>query len=176
MKRKIIGIFVCMLILATCLPVTGKIGIENDMVYSSPFFSNPHNLVIRLRNIYIKECGDDGSNEPGEWYFYIFMLPKFFHWKTDIYSANDNIPDQAQHFGKLCNCPGVRFTPQRIFIIAIDDDRSDQGVVNPSEILDWTSIRFAPPKGDYPETNMYEETFKWLNIYFKADVIVQFYY
>lgn len=70
----------------------------------------------------------------------------------------------------------MRFTPQRIFIIAIDDDRSDDGVVNASELLDWTKIRFAPPKGDYPETIMYEETFQWLNIYFRADVVVQFYY
>lgn len=66
MKRKIIGIFVGMLVLATCLPGAGKIIIENDSVNCSPIFSNPHNLIIRFRNVYILESGDEGLNEPGE--------------------------------------------------------------------------------------------------------------
>jgi hypothetical protein len=41
MRKKIIGILVCMLVIATCLPATGKIDIKrvnsNDNVRTTPF-------------------------------------------------------------------------------------------------------------------------------------------
>jgi len=95
--------------------------------------------------------------------------------RTDIFMTNDNIPTIAQHFGKLCTMSNIKFTPQRIIILALDDDTKD-GPANFNDFLDWTQIRFRPPKGDYSQSNMYEETFKWVNIFFRADVIIQFYY
>jgi len=178
MRKKIVGLLVCTLMIATCLPVTGKIITEqsiNDGLHTTGFWKPDHFIDIRLRNIYIKECSDEGVNEPGEFYFYIFMLPKRFHWKTDIYSANDNIPNEPQYFGKLCTVPDIKFTPQRIIIVALEDDKGE-GIGNFNEFLDWKAITLNPPKGDYPQQNMYEETFKWVNIYFTADILVQFHY
>jgi hypothetical protein len=185
MKRKIIGIFICMLLIVTALPILDALNIEKNNIDKSnifpkihdnlTFYDNSHHISIRLRNIYILESGDDGLNEPGEYYFYILAIPARFHFKTDIFSANDNIPTTAQNFGKLCTMSNIKFTPQRIIILALDDDTKD-GPTNFNDLLDWIQIRFRPPKGDYSQSNMYEETFKWVNIYFRADVIIQFYY
>jgi hypothetical protein len=75
----------------------------------------------------------------------------------------------------LCNIKPIQFTPQRIWIFALEDDKGE-GIGNFNEFLDWTMIKVSPAKGDYPHTNMWEKAFKWMNIYFTADVIMQFYY
>jgi hypothetical protein len=185
MKNKIIGTFVCILLLATCLPVTATINIENitsnngqfnHKINTMPYYNTPHHLNIFLPRTYIKECGDDGSNEPGEYFFIILAIPQMYHFRTDIYVVSDNHPDDPQNLGKLCTMQDVKFTPQRIFIFAFDDDRNDPGMINPTDFLDWTSIRFHPPKGDYTYANRYHEVFGWSNIYFQADVEIDFFY
>jgi hypothetical protein len=185
MKTKIIGILVSVLLILTIIPVVSTTNIKNtnaneQTIITSiqdtvPFYEGPHHVTIRLRNIYITESGDDGINEHGEYYFFILAIPAMFHWRTDIYLANDNIPDTPQNFGKLCTMNDIKFTPQRLIILALEDDRGE-GIANFNEFMDWIQIKFRPPKDDYPHTDMYEETFKWVNIYFRADVVVQFYY
>jgi len=185
MKWKIYSIFVCMLFIATAYQVGSTIDIEETSVDDQknkfshidaiPFYERTHHITIRLRDIYITECGDDGINEPGEFFFFILAIPARFHWRTNIYEANDNIPNTPQNFGKLCTMNDIKFTPQRLIIFALEDDKGE-GLANFNEFMDWTQIKFRPPKDDYPNTDMYEETFKWSNIYFRADVVVQFYY
>jgi len=177
MMKKLLGMVVCMLVLATCLPVTATI---NDNTHPSagttPFWNKEHTISIYINKIWVFESGDSGiGKEPGEYFFIIFVFPLFKHVKTKIYEVDDEHPQSSYNFGKIAEFT-TRFTPVTIIILAIEEDKKDD--LNQNEFMDYTNIRFKPPKGDYPPSNPYSEpivTWK-AGQYFEAQISIGFHY
>jgi len=185
MKTKIIGFFICMLLITTTFPVFGieidskNVELEkriiNDNVSPTIFWNKSHTVSIWIDKIYIIESGDREGKEPGEYFFKMYAFPQFWHWVTDNYIVSDEHPETPYDFGKL-GAFKTKFTPQFILILAIDDDSND-GVANFNDFLGWKIFRLKPLKGDFPSSDPYFDIIKWDNPrYFNAVVKIFFSY
>jgi len=186
MKTKIIGIFICMLLVF--LPTFPVFGVEiNDNNISEEkqiisgdvgktiFWNKSHTVSIWIDKIYVIESGDREGKEPGEYFFKIYAFPQFWHHVTDIYEVSDEHPETPHDFGKL-GAFKTKFTPQFILILAIDDDSTD-GVANFNDFLGWKIFKLKPLKGDFPSNDPYLDIQKWDNPrYFNAVVKLFFSY
>jgi hypothetical protein len=174
MKKKILGMFVCMLVIATCLPVTGAIDVKkNPNQDITPFYDREHNINIYINKCWVYECQDE--HNPGEYFFHILVFPAFQYVKTDIYEVDDTHPQSSHNFGKLASIP-VKFTPQFILIVAMEEDKQFDN--NPNDYLGRIIIKLAPPKGDYSPSNPYSlPLVRWnAKPSFEADVAISFHY
>ena len=180
MMKKILGIVVCTLVLATCLPATGTI--KDDQASNTgiaPRWVREHTIHIKIPRIWIYDCGDNWNNEPGEYSFIIFAIPQFKHAKSWRYEVNDNDPGDPPieyNFGYIGNITTKR-TPVWLVIIAIELDEADNDI-NTNDIMDWYVVRFNPPRGEYPASAPYSyPLIQWkANPFFWADVQINFYY
>lgn len=177
MMKKILGIVVCTLVLATCLPVTGtNVDEKKQNGGITPFWNKEHTISIFINKIWVFESSDSGSNEPGEYFFIVFVFPLFKHVKTGIYEVDDEHPQTSYSFGKIAEFM-TKLTPVTIVILAIEDDKGE-GIANTNEFMDYTTIRFKPPRGDYPPGSPYSEppiTWK-AGKYFEAQISISFHY
>ena len=139
-----------------------------------PFWDPEHTASIWIDKIYVYDSGDREAHEPGEYFFKLFAIPQMWHWTTDIYEVGDETPTIPYNLGKIAAFK-TKFTPQWIVILALEDDK-DEGIANFNEFLDFTIIKFKPPKGDYPSNDPYMEIIEWENQYFKAVTKVFFSY
>jgi hypothetical protein len=180
MKKKIVGILICMLLLLTpVFPVFGveinsnKISNEKQIICndieSTKIWNRSHTVTIWIDKIYIIESGDREGNEPGEYFFRIYAFPKLWHHVTANYEVSDEHPETPHDFGKL-GAFKTRFTPQFILIISMDDDSND-GVTNFNDFLGWKVFKLKPYKDNFPSSDPYIDTIKWDNPrYFNAIV------
>ena len=185
MQKKIIGILVCTLVIATCLPVTGTINsdknIENDQVIErdtlivTPIWDDQYTIYINIFKIWVFDCSDTQAEEPAEFFFHIFAFPAFRHIKTNIYEVTDNHPETSYDFG-LIGSISTHFTPQVIVIQAMEEDKKFD--LNPNDVLGRIVIKLAPPKGEYSPSNPYSEPkIRWKALpYFEADISISFYH
>jgi len=174
MKKKIIGMFVCMLVFATCLPVTATIDDDkNPSEGVTPIYPLDHNINININKCWVSECCDE--HNPGEFYFLILVLPACKFIKTDVYEVDDGHPQSSHNFGRLASIP-VQFTPQFIFIFAFEEDKKED--LNPDDYLGSISIQFAPPKDDYTPAKPYSHPLvRWdAKPVFEADISISFYH
>lgn len=179
MRRNIVSVFVCMLLLATAFPAMGTIhggevleeqgsaGCEED---ATPFYENGHHVGIRMDKVWVYDDSDPPPKGDGEYYFKMYAIPKIWHMTSTVYEA---VEDPHPHdFGTIGYFDGVHFTPQVIVIIAMEED---VGKIK-DDFLDWIVIVFNPPKGDYKWPDQYEDIITWENTYFKAVVKVYMHY
>jgi hypothetical protein len=174
MRKKIIGMFFCMLVIATCLPVTGTIDLDKNTSQGiTPFYEKEHNINININKCWVYECQDE--HNPGEYFFHIIVFPAFQYVKTEEYSVDDTHPQSSHNFGRLASIP-VRFTPQFILIIAMEEDQKIDA--NPNDYLGRIMIKLAPPKDDYSPSNPYSlPLVRWnAKPSFEADVAISFYH
>jgi len=182
MKKKFIGMFVCMLVLATCLPVTGIIEDEEkpsteitpSITGVTGIWSKEHVLAIMLDKVYVYDCGDRQGYEPGEYFFKMYAFPSLWHWESDIYEVDDDNPEIPYNFYHI-GAFKTKFTPQIILVLALEEDKKED--LNFNEFMDWKIFKVNPPRGDYPPNGMYtSDPVVWENDYFKAIVKFTFHY
>jgi len=183
MKKKIIGIFIGMLVIMTALPAVGTLDTDNpykdkNMVdnteNTTPIYQNPHHVGIRIDKLYVYDDSDDPPKGDGEWYFKIYAFPKIWSYKTKIYQVTED--PAPWDLETIAYFEGVRFTPQFLLILAFDDEAPPPPKDRFDQFLGWTFIRFNPPKGDYKWPNQVEEIYTWENQFFKAVVKVYMHY
>jgi hypothetical protein len=182
MRKKLIGMFVCMLMLAICLPVTGTMdddekpsaGTKLGTTGVTRFWPKEHILAIEMDKVYVYESGDREAYEPGEYFFKIYAFPSLFHWTTDIYEVGDENPDIPYNFHHIASIR-TKFTPQIILVLALEEDKKED--LNFNEFMDWKVFKVNIPYGDYPPDGMYtSDPVIWENDYFKAVVKFTFHY
>jgi len=183
MKKKTIVILICFLfITASVLPAMGKINNEKNFLEEKNIFKkdkgitrfwNPeHTAAIWIDKIYVYDDSDPPPKGDGEFFFKMLAIPSFWKRTTDPYEVNDENPEIPYNLGKL-GAFKTKFTPQWIFILAMEDDVSPD---LSDDFLDWKIFKLKPPKGDYPSDDPYMEIFNWENDYFKAVVKIYFSY
>lgn len=184
MKKKLLGIFVCVLVIVSISSVTGlktanrnirgEPPLLNNDLDSIPFWDPNHTVSLHIDKIYVYDSGDRNTHDPAELFFRIYSIPKFWLFITDIFLVDDETPEVPYDLGKL-GAFSTKFTPQWILILALEDDEGE-GPINFNDFLGWKLIKFKPPKGDYPHNDPYIEIIQWENQHFRAVVKVFFSY
>lgn len=175
MRKKMLGLFVCMLMLVICVPATGTIDDDKkDSTEVTPFWDPEHVIGIHIDKLYVYDSSDRGDGEePGEYFFKLYAIPQFWHFTTEIFEVDDESPNIPYHPDKLGSFR-TKFTPQILILLAFEEDKAHD--FNQDDFLDWYVIRFKPPKGEYPLSNQYFEIFEWVNPFFKAVTKIYFYH
>lgn len=183
MKKNTIVLFICLMLMTSAvLTVMGKTNddkkpIEEKNIFNknkgiTRFWNPEHTLAIWIDKIYVYDDSDPPPKGDGEYFFKMLAIPSFWKRTTDTYDVSDENPEVPYNLGKL-GAFKTKFTPQWIFILAMEDDVSPDLT---DDFLDWKIFKFRPPKGDYPNSDPYMEIFEWENDFFKAVVKIYFSY
>lgn len=167
-----------MLVLATCLPATGTLNVEqtSEDEYThenfrgiTPFYPNEHYVGIRIPNLNMSYDSDDGTLGSGEFIFKCYAFPRLWSNTSIVYHMSDDVT-VPHHLSTIAHFD-TRFTPQFILILCIEQDDADR-----DDFCGYKFLRFNPPKGDYKWPNQTEIMYTWENYFFKAEIIVFMHY